>query len=122
MDRMTQILEKLISRTHEGKVNWRPTANPDGFLTTLDTIGVIVSSRSNLGFGSLYKVEIQNEEGVALEIMETPDDVIGFVGQEGVANQEQSRLIERLFQLARQSALKVDSTLEELANHLDAIR
>ena len=83
---------------------------------------MIVSSRSNLGFGSLYKVEIQNEEGVALEIMETPDDVIGFVGQEGVANQEQSRLIERLFQLARQSALKVDSTLEELANHLDAIR
>ena len=121
MDRMTQILEKLLERTYEGKVSWRATADPDGFLAALDTVGVIVSSRSQLGLGSLYKVEIQNKDGVALEVKETPDGTIGFVGQEGVANDHQSVLIGRLFNLARQSALKVDSTLEELVNHLDAI-
>ena len=121
MDRMTQILEKLIDRTQEGRLGWHTTADPDRFLTTLDTIGVIVNSRSQLGLETQYRVEIQNQDGVTIEVLETPDLNL-FSSQVGFADQHQAPLIERLFKLARQSALEVDLTLDELVNHLDAIR
>ena len=117
MDRTTQILEKLIERTQEGKVSWHTTVDPNGFLTTLDTISVIVSSSQPLE----YRVEIQNQDGLPVMIQETPDRLLkGLVRQED--EQHLSQLLGRLFGLARRSALKVDSTLEELVSHLDAIR
>lgn len=118
MDRTTQILEKLIERTQEGKVSWHTTVDPDGFLTTLDTISVIVSS--NQPFVE-YRVEIQNQDGVTVMVKETPDSLPAMlIRHEDERHLDQ--LLGRLFGLARRSALKVDSTLEELVSHLDAIR
>ena len=120
MDRMTQVLEKLINRTQEGKIKWRTTVDPDAFLATLDTSGVIISSIGQPFVETRYRVEIQNQDGVTVIFKEAPSLLAAIVSQED--DQKLAQLLGKLFMQARQSALKVDSTLEELANHLDAIR
>ena len=122
MEKMTQILEKLIDRTQEGKIIWHTTADPDGFLATLDTLGVVVSYLGKQSFASneRYKVQILNSEGRTAEVIETKDEY-GPIEPERIATLGQDQAMSRLFTLARRSALDTDSTLEELAKQLDAI-
>ena len=114
MDTMTQILEKLVERTQEGKINWRTTVDPDAFAAVIDTLGVVVSSRgpSLMEHSPYFKIQIMNRNGKTAEVIETAD----ASGSQGsgvvVADGEQAQTMARLFRLARHSALDVDTTLE----------
>ena len=102
MDRITKIitiLDKLIERTQEGKIHWSETADPDVFIATVDTIGVIVK-RANWGRSGFesFKVEILNREGriaeeLTIDRATTSDD------------NPLDDSIEQLHTLARRSAL-----------------
>ena len=122
MDKMTLILHKLIDHTQEGRVAWHTTADPDGFLATVDTVGISISSlgKQSMVGEERYKVQILDREGRIAEVIETHDEY-GLIPRERLASDEQAQAMESLFVLARRSALDVDATLDELVHQLDAI-
>ena len=122
MDTMTQILEKLVERTQEGKINWRTTVDSDAFAAAVDTLGVVVSSRGQSLFEPQFNTQILNRDGKTAGVLETLHPNARRATGAWVADTEQAQTMARLFRLARHSALDVDTTLKELAEQLDAIR
>ena len=115
MDKTSEILDGLINRTKEGKLTWHTTITRDTFITSVDTIGIVVKLLDD--FLERYQIEIQNDEGVTAYILQTPHLAKGAKA-ENEANPEQDRKLSRLFTLARSSALNTDLTLEKLAESL----
>lgn len=104
MIELGQILVRLIERTAEGKLKWSRTARDDSFATSLDAISIVIREVT-LGIRSL---SIFDESGNAVESL----------GPLGATAQQQGQM-ERLYTLARRSALDVDATLEKLAKALE---
>ena len=115
MDRISEILEGLIKRTEEGKLTWRTSVNPDTFITAVDTIGIVVKLQDD--FLETYRIEIQNDEGLTVQVLQTPDS-LRRVKAENEVNPEQAQELSRIFALARSSALNSDLTLKKLAENL----
>lgn len=122
MGKIDEILVGLTERTAEGRLNWRTSANPNGFVSAVGDIGVIVSLVDKLGLGQdeRFRLEILNDQGVTVETIETVDS-FGFGPEHNRATNEQAQCLSRLFALARRSALDADATLDELARNLEAI-
>ena len=98
------ILEGLIQRTTEGKLKWSRTVPHDRFVTSVDTIAVVIQ----VDLGGRYSLEILNEAGETAESLEYRD-----------ATAEQGLQLGRLFVLARRSALNTEATLQKLAKALN---
>ena len=106
MIELDQILEGLIQRTADGKLRWSRTVESDQFVASLDAISVVIQER---GFRQpTPRLEILNEEGVVIEAL----DYIS-------STEDQDRQLQRLYVLARRSALDIQSTLEKLARALE---
>ena len=122
MDKMTAILDRLIDLTREEKLEWFETADQEGFIATVGTLGVIVRhlGRQESHGDDRHKFEILNRNGRVSDTLET-DDIYGLVPEERTASAEQALAMARLYPLARRSALDAESTLEELVHELDAI-
>ena len=114
MNRMSDILDGLINRTEEEKLTWKISIDKNAFITSVDTIGVIVRSLGS-GWSERYRLEIQNDKGLTVQVLQTPDLI---KGSKNDATPEQAQLLSRLFALARGSALNADLTLEKLAESL----
>ncbi len=122
MSRMSDILKGLINRTEEEKLTWRTSADTNAFVTSVDTISVVVRSsviRSSLNslFSEIHRLEIQNDKGITVEVLETPAHA-QIIGRGSDATAEEAEELSRLFKLARRSALDTDSTLDKLATNL----
>ena len=122
MSRMDDILTSLVTRTDEGKLKWKPSVDSETFLTSVDTIGIVVMQigRNFPLKDERHRLEILNDEGMTVEVLETGDD-FGLVPTESLATGEQARNLDRLFTLARCSALESDATLEKLARNLERL-
>ena len=122
MSRMDDILSSLVTRTDEGKLKWKPSVDSETFLTSVDTIGIVVKhmGRNSLLKDERHRLEILNDQGIKVEILETQDD-LGSVPTEELATTEQARDLSRLYTLARRSALESDMTLEKLARNLERL-
>ena len=117
MNRMSDILDGLINRTEEEKLTWKTSIDENSFITSVDTIGIIVRSLGS-GWSERHRIEIQNDQGLTVQVLQTPYyDVDGTETQDD-ATKEQAEELSRLFALARRSALKTDLTLEKLADSL----
>ena len=102
-----QILEGLVIRTTEGKLNWSRTVEDSRFVTSVDAISVVILEvRSPMGINCY--LDILDESGETVESLRYQD-----------TTPEQYELMTRLYVLARRSALNVDSTLEKLARGLE---
>ncbi len=118
MSKMSTILQGLISRTEEGKLSWRTSIRKNVFLTAVDTTAVSIRELDE--FLELYRLEILNKEGFKTVTLETYDErEVGY--QSSVATPQQANDMQRLFELARNSALDPDSTLDKLAGDLERI-
>ena len=103
---LDQILTRVVERTTEGKLKWSRTVENDRFVTSVDTISiVIVEDRYGR---TTYRLDILDESGETV-------DSLGWQ----VTTSEQERELARLYAMARRSALDVDSTLEKLAKALE---
>ena len=122
MDKMTPILDKLIKRTQEGKLQWSATVDPNGFMTHVEEIGVIVRSlgKQSLAGEDRYKVEVLNRDGRISDEFETADEY-GLIPDHMIASAGQSQAMGSLYSLARRSALDSEATLDDLVQQLDAI-
>ena len=118
MSKITEALEGLINRTEEGKLKWRTSGDGKEFLTSVDMIAVVIRQLSSGGpIGRRHQLIIANDEGVTVEMLET-DDLHKTVPRERLATSEQAQDLDRLFTLARRSALDIDSTLDKLVKGL----
>ncbi len=106
MTDLDQILSGLIQRTEEGKLKWSSAAQTNRFTTSVDVISVEVFSPNPLGLS--YRLNIRDESG----------ELVESLGQEDTTRHRDGQL-ERLYVLARRSALEVDSVLEKLAQGLE---
>ncbi len=114
MSRMPEILDGLIAKTEEGKLTWRTTLGSDSFMTSVDTIAILVRE----DFDKRHRLSILNDEGLTVQVLQTPITEFRGSETENDATPEQARQLSRLFTLARGSALKADLTLEQLAKSL----
>ena len=107
MTDLDQILTGLIQRTKEGKLKWSSTHQQDRFTTSVDVISVMIFE-SVSSFGAGYQLDILDESGEIVESLRHED-----------TTEEQDELLERLYILARRSALDIDLVLEKLAQGLE---
>ena len=123
MGKIDEILVGLTERTAEGRSKWRTSANPNGFVSAVGDIAVIISRTAQRGMfdSDAIRLEILNDEGTAVEAIETAD-LFGVTRRGRTASLAQTQRLRQLFTLAQRSALDVDATLDELARNLESIR
>ena len=114
MSNISTILQGLISRTEDGKLNWRQGVRKNVLLTSVDTTGIIIRELDE--FGEQYRLEILDDRGEKAVAIET-DDAIGLVPKERLATKEQAEALSRLYKSARDSAFP-HPALEKLARDL----
>ena len=117
MAEISQILERLVTRSEDRDLNWRTTAKPDYYLTTLGEVSVVVGMINRGIDATQYELEILDRRGRSVETLTTGS----VFYSEGNLIPRQASNLKRLFESARRSALDVDTTLDELARQLDAI-
>ena len=116
MNELDKILDGLIRRTSDGKLNWSRTAEANQFVTSVDTISVIVRRRTvplSIIGGSVTEIglEILDDQGTLIETFVS--------GDAGTTPQRREDLV-HLYELARHSALNIQGTLEKLAKALES--
>ncbi len=111
MSQLDNILEGLIERTTNGTLKWSRTVESNQFVTSVDTISVVVRELPVGGWviPTSYRLEILDEMGETIE-------VIG----PGEESNNRTQQVGRLYILARHSALDVQSTLAKLAKALES--
>ena len=117
MSNMSTILQRLISRTEEGNLNWRPGVRKNVLLTSVDTTGIIITELDE--FSERYRLEILDARGEKAITLET-DDIVGLVPNEKLATKEQAQALSRLYKCARESSFP-HPALEKLARDLERI-
>ena len=103
MNELNKILAGLANRTSEGRLKWTTTVRDDRFTTSIDAISIVIGLHSRG-----YELEIFDEAGRTVESL-------NYSSSTG----EQYEQLERLYVLARRSALDIQSTLDKLAKALD---
>ncbi len=121
MNEIDKILEGLVQRTDDGKLKWNPSAESGEFVASVGAISVVVRqlSESYLHVPARHQLEILNDEGSTVEVLETNDEY-GLVPSDRRATIPQAQILSSLYVLARRSALNTQSTLEKLARDLGA--
>ncbi len=123
MSQLDNILDGLIQQTTEGKLAWTPTVADDRYVTSIDTISVVISQLgggARLGIMSgRYQLEILNDQGFTVEVLQTSDG-FGVNQDDKYATDKQAGQMSRLYALARRSALNAEATLEKLARALES--
>lgn len=107
MIELGQILEGLVQRTTEGKLNWSRTVENGRFVTSVDAISVVVVELQYPA-DIRYRLDILDESGETVESLRYED-----------TTSEQDEQLARLYVLARRSALNINATLEKLAKGLE---
>ena len=114
MNDLDRILDRLIQRTSEGKLNWSRTAIRNEFVTSIDTISVTI------GVSSISAVGLRGTPGSPrLEIHDERGDLAEVVHVDAQSPGERDEKLRRLHELARRSALDIQATLEKLARALE---
>ena len=104
---MDEILAGLIQRTDEGKLPWSRTVEDGNFTTSVGAISVVIYKSASPFFPG-HGFDVLDENGETVESLGPQD-----------ADSVQAAKLERLFILARRSALKIDTVLEKLAKGLE---
>ena len=116
MNELDKILDGLIRRTSDRQLNWSRTAEANQFVTSVDTISVIVRRRSvslpMIGESvPEFRLEILDDQGTLIET---------FVSRDAGTTPQRQQNLARLHELARHSALNIQETLEKLAKALES--
>ncbi len=110
-DKVVELAMQLIRATEEGRLAWRPTARIDEFSTTIqDRYSVLVSKELS---GAFY-LQLLDEDGRELfQVSITREYVAKWTHPPAERDP-----IQRLFDLARRNALRVDQAIDEVLEGL----
>ena len=119
MNELDNILDGLVQRTTDGKLQWKRTVAENEFVTSVDAIGIVVRElgQNSLGFPLRRQLEIADENGATVEVIETGGGMVG-VQHDQRQSDERARQLKQLYEMARRSALDTQATLEKLAKAL----
>ena len=105
MAEITHIIAKLIERTDQGKVAWKPTASEQTFVAVIGNTSVRVTK------GLVHSLELKVLDRAGREIYALDDNQSG----------EYRKDLAQLHEKARRFALGVDRQLEELLAELERV-
>jgi hypothetical protein len=106
------ILDKLLEKTEEGKLEWKTTANEDTLLVVLKDSSVSVSYAFDSfdGAAEYYVFDFRNENG---------ETVASITISNSSENRKEFEKAQKIFALARQNSFMnnkvIDRILEQLA-------
>ena len=115
MVEMGDVVEKLLERTTEGQVPWKPTADESTFAASFGSMSLLISTHERqavLGKRTEYKLSVSGESVL---------DEKGYEIESAVYTAEFSSGILPLsdvYRLAKRQALKIDERLQELVTLL----
>lgn len=112
--KFNQILEKLLEKTEEGKLEWETTVNRDTFLTALKDTAISITQFND----SYYLFGFRNEMGEVIDKFIVKNEKLNPLAPH-INLSEDIEKASRIFALARQQSLKdkqiADRILEQLA-------
>jgi hypothetical protein len=106
---MQQIAAKLLERTKEEKVFWKPWTTPNAFAAVVGDLLVIVASQE-LRFEYMIKLSVQDSNGTEIDSIQGRQEL----------DATDPDLIE-LHRVAKRSALGVDDKLNKLLDALESV-
>jgi len=110
-ERMPAIAQKLLETTKNGEVAWAETADDDTFSVAFPTYSV--SIRYRRGYGE-YTLSAHNRHGTEVKTLTaTP-----YPTAAGARMGDTGKLLEELFNMARQIGVKTDEVLDGLLERL----
>jgi hypothetical protein len=123
-----KLIERLISLTAEGKIDWKETASEDDFQATVAQHVVTISRATNRNNWDAfeYKIRVADRKGSLIDEA-MPDDFDGDLRIREVRAEGKTTLLPafeafiRLYDAARRSARNVDKALTELLSSLDSL-
>ena len=105
------ILDRLLQKTKEGKLEWEKTADRNTFLLVLEDSAISVTNDieyfSREGNYRSYRFDFRNEAG----------DIVESVA---VSDEEEYKKAENIFNLARQQSFRTDKTVNSILEQLVA--
>jgi hypothetical protein len=112
---LPKLIERLLTLTEEGKIDWKETASEDDFQAVVGQYVVAVfRTRESEDWDNSFAVRVADRKGTLLE------EAVGISGTAetgGILN----GMLSQLFQKARRKALNVDEALTELLSSLDSL-
>lgn len=104
-----ELVEKLIHRTKEGKVNWKSTANEDEFIVFFNDFSLSIYI-SRVGFGPVSHVVIslRDDTGKEIDRFDLDDE------------DEHYEMVMNLHSSARRKALRIDDALHTIMSELES--
>ena len=116
------VLDSLIQKTEERKLNWAASAEPDEFIASVGRISVLIRQLGgdNLNLGERHRFAVFNGQGEVADVLETAD-IYGLGPTETRATTNQASKLLRLYIAALRSSRGAHEAFAELAEGLDAI-
>ena len=120
MSDINDVLLGLGRRTEESELTWDRTTNPDEFVAAVGDFAITIARVATAGLLSSerFLLQIMDDEGTTVESLESVGGPI-HVPSERRATDNQSRLLNELFLLARRSALDVPTALAKIMDRLE---
>jgi hypothetical protein len=113
-DKAALVLNTVITRTEEGKVPWTATSTDEAFEASFEKVSLrVVHDTGQDGNGDdyeVYNLDILNAEGTVVE------SITAYAVREYI--KDSWKATQRLFQKAKDRALGIDATVEELLHDL----
>ncbi len=112
-----QILDRLLERTKEGKLEWESTVNNDTFLVALEDAAISITKLNNY-----YSFDFMDAIGhtVDKELISDRDfSIDSFSEFEGDPENPYEKT-KRIFDLARNQSLKPEQTVDRILEQLAA--
>ena len=63
MANISDVIEKLLEKTEQNRINWKPTAAANTFAATIGSLGVSISVPRQTLADSLVRLQVFNESG-----------------------------------------------------------
>ena len=107
-----EILDKLLTQTQKGKVNWHTTADKQTFLALFGDYSTVISKRQAFStVAPRFEFKILDQRG---------DEIDGMTMEMGgLADATRARL-SKLHEAARRKAIGIETHLDNLSKAIDA--
>ena len=117
---LPKLIERLITHTSEGKIDWTETASEDDFQAPVAQNVVTVSrSRNSENWDAWdYRIAVADRNGALLDEARDGD----FGPNVNIAKRTPYEALSSLYAAARRSARKVDQALADMIASLDSLK
>jgi hypothetical protein len=115
MAEITDVLNRVIERTEQGQLNWKPTASEQTFVSVIGDRSVMISELKPTSRSPLPPFP----PSVEFKILDKGGREIAVLDDEMVEGKERRQDLLRLYRSARSNALQVESQLEALLKDVE---